>query len=544
MSLHSRPNSWVAEDDATTASLTYGLQVSPAPLTVSIAGDSPMLGSLEFIITNPTGSPIAVTAVRFIFSVGTASTNLTPTTAGVLTDVSDSTTWQVESPGTITSGTATYTMQPKTGSTGTIPPRASVVVQIFNFQTIENPGNSTVTVKETIGGLNNFVNFQVTTFPAGFYFNGLGANVPHGSDLVPAAQVPAGTAVTLVWNSSVVSLTSFEVLYSSATQGQQKASPTGIGKWVSPPLTSDTVFTLVVTAAVAGGTPLTAAQSTAVAVQNPALVAATLTAGGATINGKLDVTSALTAGTLQVRGTSILGGATADTLSVEGQSNLGAVSAKVLNAASIHTTGDAFIGGGVQSTGMLVSGNGVLSNTVNVTGKSTIFGLPSAFTNHANPQTVITYLTTYAPPSQPYGVITNSRIATTAGESILTHLPTSKGHRVVTSPLSLNSALIFSGSGGGYGSAAVQFDPEVVEMIAGAAYEVSMTAVASPGSVGPPQPLAVFGKSPTGFYVSGNGSFSFDWIVIARKAKSQGSQEPDQLPTSLPEFPQGKEGGE
>ncbi len=310
MSMHSRPNSWVAVDDDSTTTLTYGLQVNPAPLTVSTAGESPVLGSLEFVVTNPTSNPIAVTSVAFSFSVGTVGTSLTPTTANVGTQVSDTTTWMVQSPGIVTSGLATYTMKPQTGSTGNIPPHSSVVVQIFNFQTVQVAGNTTVIVKEVIGQSSGFVNFQVTTFPTGFYFNGLSANVASGSVLTPVAQVPSGSAVTLVWNSSIVSLTSFKIFYSNASQGQQTASPTDTGEWLSPPLTSDTVFTVVVTVAIADGAPLSAALSTAVSVQNPALIAASITAGTATINGPATITGALGAGAITATGLTVNNSAT------------------------------------------------------------------------------------------------------------------------------------------------------------------------------------------------------------------------------------------
>jgi hypothetical protein len=45
------------------------------------------------------------------------------------------------------------------------------------------------------------VNFLVSTFPTGFYFDGLAATVKSGSGLVPCAQVMTGNNVTLEWNS-------------------------------------------------------------------------------------------------------------------------------------------------------------------------------------------------------------------------------------------------------------------------------------------------------------------------------------------------------
>ena len=60
MILSSRPNSFVSQDTAAAPQLTYALQLNPAPLTVSIAGRDPVSGSLQFVVTNPTNSAIAV----------------------------------------------------------------------------------------------------------------------------------------------------------------------------------------------------------------------------------------------------------------------------------------------------------------------------------------------------------------------------------------------------------------------------------------------------------------------------------------------------
>jgi len=51
MSFISKPNSWVAQDSAATTRLAYALQLNPAPLTVSISGRAPVLGSLQFMPT-------------------------------------------------------------------------------------------------------------------------------------------------------------------------------------------------------------------------------------------------------------------------------------------------------------------------------------------------------------------------------------------------------------------------------------------------------------------------------------------------------------
>jgi hypothetical protein len=347
----SRPNSWVSQDVSSTTQLTYALQLNPAPLTVSIAGRDPVLGSLQFVLTNSTASPIAVSSVEFIIQVGTATSDLTPSTANVATSVSDPTNWQIQSPGTITSGSATYTLQPTTGSSVSIPVGASVVVEIFDFPAIQNPGNSTIAIKEIAGAI-GFTNFQVTTFPTGFYFNGLSATVPAGSQLAPVAQVNAGSTVTIVWNSSIVDLASITIYYSNAAQGQQSATPAEIGLWTSPALSTDTVFTVVVTVSVAGGSPLTAALSTSVSVQNPALIAASITAGQATVSGTLGVTGISTVGTLNASSLAVSGQSNLSNTSVTG--TLGVTGALTLNS-SLSALGLATLTGGMQLGGPLAA---------------------------------------------------------------------------------------------------------------------------------------------------------------------------------------------
>jgi Chaperone of endosialidase len=284
MTLTAKPNSFVVVG-AEPMKLSVGLLISPAPLTVSIPGEDPVLGSLEFVITNSTTEKVAVNSVTFTLEVGTGA-SITPTTAGIATAVSDPNDWIVVGPSSpVTSGQANYVLQPAFGSSVSLQPGGSVVVQIFQIQTNTAPGNSTVTVKEMVSNSPSSTTFLVSTFPKGFYFNGLAATVKSGGALAPCAQVKTGEAVTLVWNSSVVDMGAFAIYYSDAAKGQQKAIPTVVGEWVSPPLTSDTVFTVVVQVSMEGGEPLTASLSTDVSVQNPTLIAANLTAGKATISG-------------------------------------------------------------------------------------------------------------------------------------------------------------------------------------------------------------------------------------------------------------------
>jgi len=362
MAILNRPNSWVTQESAANTTLSYSLQLTPAPLTVSVSGRDPVLGSLEFVLTNPTTAPVEVNSVSFTLQVGEASSNITTSTATVGASVSDSNRWRIQTPGPITSGPAVYTLAPQTGSSVSLAAGASVVVEIYNFPTVTNPGNSVISIKENAGGA-HFTTFQVSTFPTGFHFNSLGATVQQGSQLVPVAQVGAGAPITLIWNTSVVDVSSVTILYSDPVRGQRSSTPSTIGHWISPPLTADTVFTVVVTVSVVGGTPLTAALSTTVAVQNPSLVADSLAAGSATIKGPFIVTgatqaNAITATGLTVNGATITGNLTASgTLSVPNQSNFGTVA--VSNTASV--TSSLRIEGRSSSPALSIGGVGTLS---------------------------------------------------------------------------------------------------------------------------------------------------------------------------------------
>lgn len=372
MSFTSKPNSWVSQETTSTTQLTYALQVNPAPITVSIPDEDPVLASLEFVLTNPTATALAVQSVAFTITVGDGA-SLTPTTAGIATAVSDQTNWNVIGPPSpVTSGTATYTLQAVTGSDVSLDGGASVVVQLFQIQTNPTPGNTTIGIKEIVEAKPGFTNFQVTTFPTGFYFNGLIPTVQSGSALVPVAQVTTGSTVTLVWNSSVVDTAAFTIYFSNAEQGQQTAKPSDVGEWTTGPLTSDTVFTAVVQVSVEGGQPLTAALMTSVSVQNPSLVAASINAGRATVSGAASIlgpltANAITATGLTVNGTTSVGNFTSSgtvtvpghstlgTLSVSGQTTLAAVSGQAISATSLNSSGNINASGTVISTNAQIS---------------------------------------------------------------------------------------------------------------------------------------------------------------------------------------------
>ena len=355
MRYQSKPNSWVYQDADPTTTLSYALQINPAPFTVSIPGQNPVTGSLEFVITNGTSATVTVTSVAFTLMVGSDSNCITATTAGINTAVNDSDNWNVIAPSSpVTNDPATYTLEPKSGQPYDLPAGASVVVQIFGFQTIIIPGNSTISIKEITSANVGFNSFTVTTFPTGFYFRDLAATVQSGSDLIPIAQVNAGSSVKLTWKSSVVDTTSFAIYYSNAESGQQMAQPGDLGEWASPALSSDTVFTVVVSISVEGGQRLSATMSTVVSVQNPSLVAAGITTGSATITGAASVGQTLTANAVNATGVAITGALSSNSASISGA----------------VTAGSAAVSGTVSADSVVVA-NGLATASANVSGTLT-----------------------------------------------------------------------------------------------------------------------------------------------------------------------------
>lgn len=347
-----RPNHFVAvvADDA--AHLTYAAQVHPSPLTVSVPGREATLGSLEVVLTNQTESVLEIESVTFSIEVGAPGPDgptLTPTTSGIKAIVDNTVTWSFTGPSSpVTSGTADYVLAPVVG-TGSLAAGASVVVEIYDFQTVEQPGTTTVNAKEIIGDADPvFTPIQISTFPDGFYFDGLVPTVRDGSSLVAVAQVDRGKTVTLTWNSSVVATAAQQVLYSSAT-GQQVGLPSVLGEWTSPRLDSDTVFAVSVTATGEGDEPLVATLMTQVSVGSPALTAASLDVGTLTV--RTEVTGPLKANDISATG-----------ITVDGVSTLnGSLSVHDVKAEGITLDGDTTTTGTATVGGMTTLNGGLTS---------------------------------------------------------------------------------------------------------------------------------------------------------------------------------------
>ncbi len=277
------PNRWISVDPDSNTVLTYAPQVNPAPLTVSLPGKDPKLASLEIVITNETDNPVAVSSISISFNVGDSNA-LMQTTQGVNYAVSDGQSWNVTPPPSpVSSGEATYKLGPKVGSSVTLPSNGSVVLQLYQFQTIFQPSSATVTVKESLVNLDPaFAYFQITTFSDSFYFNSLSVTVVDGSSYAPVAQVPLNARVTLLWNASVMEVTAFDIFQSTPDGPAPPQKPDKVGEWLSPPLTDNTVFTVKVRAKLPGGAPVVASLSTSVGVQDPAPILSELIVNGPT----------------------------------------------------------------------------------------------------------------------------------------------------------------------------------------------------------------------------------------------------------------------
>jgi hypothetical protein len=273
MSTHNAmPNSWTVVDADAAIKLTYAPQVYPSPLRVSL------LGSVQIVITNPTSADLAVQAITFSIPVGQAQDTLTG--GDIHHRVSDSA-WKVTLlDDDLRETTARYLLGPATGDSVTLAAGASVVVQFYGFQTHDQPGTATIGIKELTTEGTGFARFTVTTFPWGFTFSNLAANVHDGSGWKTVAQVDNGSRVTLTWQSSVAEITAYQI-YCSTSEGQSKPyTPDLPSQWTSPKLTMDTVFTVVVNPP---GLGLTASMSTVVAVENADVRLRSLTVGDTTL---------------------------------------------------------------------------------------------------------------------------------------------------------------------------------------------------------------------------------------------------------------------
>ncbi|SBS33277.1 hypothetical protein MSP8886_02701 [Marinomonas spartinae] len=254
-----KPNCTIIVPTTCNTNLTYALQTNPDPLVINKTS-----ASLEFIITNTTGAAQTITSIVFAIPIG--SGGITPSMAGIGSSLSDSTNWSAS----IDTSSGNVTLSPKSPSYQ-MPNNGSLVLQLFGMTTMSSSGNSNITITETLAQQNpTHCDFQVSTFPTNFYFDGLCAVVKDGSEYKPVAEVDSGSTITLLWNTSVVDANNITIRYSTPFSGQTKINPESSNseqwEWESPALTRDTVFTVEVKGQVDNGQPVRLSRNIAVAV--------------------------------------------------------------------------------------------------------------------------------------------------------------------------------------------------------------------------------------------------------------------------------------
>jgi hypothetical protein len=348
--------------------LTYALRSDPAPLTVSVSTTDATEASIELVITNDTTASLAVAEIDITIDVGSGGTDLvTQTTANSAMTISAIAGFTPQQPGAVTQGQATFSA---IATTTPVPlaPGASFVIELYGLPVNTVAGSTTITVAESIGSVSPApptVTFQVTKFPYGFFLNGLMVTVPSGSNFVSAAQVNRGTPVTLQWDGSQPTASSYAIVYST-NGGQVAVTPASANSWTSPQLVSDTIFTLTMTAPTSQGGTVSQTLSAGVSVATPDLVANDVTAN-ATLLAKSNATIA---GTLTVTGITAANGG----LNVNGATQL----------AGLTTSGGATVGGAatlnqgltVNGGALTASGGAAIGGTLTLPGIGQMFGQP------------------------------------------------------------------------------------------------------------------------------------------------------------------------
>ncbi|HET7121658.1 MAG TPA: hypothetical protein VFI17_10500 [Solirubrobacterales bacterium] len=325
MTAIARPNAWAAADSSA-AKLTYSPTVNPAPLTVSAHDRAPTLGSLVVVIGNDSGADVTVDAITFVVQIGKKpAVGGNPLMAKPPAEalVSEPERWSFKA-GTEPSGgegPMEFTLTPKP-QMGPLKAGESLMVELIDFQTVEETSSSTVKISEEFSG-GGEASLAIPTLPAGFFFDSLVATVEKGSTHTPVSEVGRGGKVVLLWSTSAA-LGKQKIHYSNAATGEKVEPAKEPGRWESSELTADTVFVVTVEETGAAGEALPAALATAVAVRDPALIAKSLAAetieasGAVTVKGAVEAASAKVTGKLTAAELTATGAST-----ITGQFSLG-----------------------------------------------------------------------------------------------------------------------------------------------------------------------------------------------------------------------------
>ncbi|HEX8832406.1 MAG TPA: hypothetical protein VF705_14625, partial [Longimicrobium sp.] len=350
----------------------------------------------------------------------------------------------------------------------------------------------------------------------------------------PSGIYTNGQAFRLQWESNG---TWFQVI-----QGQQVIySGPDLSFTLANGVALDTTFVLVasVDGGPASGTPNPGFQSiflyepVTVTITNPDLTPRSVVAANDVKAATLEATGQASAGSLVVSGASALnGGATIGggvTISGGATINNGAT---INGGTTIHGEGgffdDIFVNGMITANPESGSAGRYFSASPQ---SATFFTMNTT----AHSDNSVSGISANVAAGSDWGFYTNGQMGSANGTATFTHIETRAGHRVVTSPLSLEVEIHHSGTGRlSGGRATVVLDPEVQDMIAAAGgYRVQLT------PAGQCLGLCTTRKREEGFDVEelggGEASVDFDWSIVARKRGALGADDAHQMPDRMPE---------
>jgi hypothetical protein len=567
--------------------LTYSLMTTPAPVQVSPSSTSPSLATLTYVVSCPRSiGAVNVAQIIIILPVDAKVSEPDPTNLAAVAPPKSSA--SISSTGTdewkfdvgVAPNIFIFTPKDDTPVHVTL---QSLTITFTGIQVNALVGTALVKISEWAASGNGTpppvtdpplgtASIAVPKFPYGFFAGNLGTDKP---------MIENGQRPTLTWVGSKNA--TYKMLGSTQTQ-----DVSNIRTWSassnpqSPALTDTTTFILQVSAQ-EGGQTVTEYFSLTVIVANPSFTARDLTVlTTAALQGTATVGKVGAPANLVVNGN-------VNASDITGTGNVTA--SKNVSGVDVTASGNMKATGNVNGTDITATGNLSASKNLNVTGTLTTSGLgtipnlnvggtinagrvvggslqsngglqvygtmrvdvgdtaAAGFYNNSSAPVVyarnthsnrgaITGLNVLVGSNYDYGVSSNGYVGSYSGSALLTHLPTRNGHRVVTSPLSVEAEVQASGSAKlTKGKATVQFEADVMDMIlhnAEHTYRVLLTAT------GQCNGLAVVNKSGDSFIVeelnNGTSDASFDWFIIARKPEELGAPNAATLPEKLPDL--------
>lgn len=226
--------------------LDYALTTSPNPLQVSPKNGNPIYAALTLVVSNGGNTAVSLESLQV-----TIPPDLTDSLQSILYNADPQRIWNITpaSPGV-------FNILPVSGKPVTITTQG-VVFQFFNIAINEAVGTVQIGVIETASAPGNPsddrpINFPVTKFPYGFFFDNFTPQVPLIQD---------NQTVTLTWEGS--NQATYAMYYNNKVE-----DVTNLRKWTSPALTSDTTF-LLRAVVISQGEMVTKDLTTTVTVTNP-----------------------------------------------------------------------------------------------------------------------------------------------------------------------------------------------------------------------------------------------------------------------------------